>query len=104
MRMRPIGPGIGGLNYEPLLRDSINAAPSGARSANAHGAAFVATVAPRITSLRQTLASWARTFGERFVEARMQQAQDYVARATRIHALDQRARFVRGNTTWVRYY
>lgn len=104
MRMRPIGPGIGGLNYEPLLRDSINAAPSGARSAKAHGEAIVAAVTPRISALRQAIGTWARGFAERFVEARMQQAQDYVARATRIHALDQRARLVRGNTTSVRYY
>jgi hypothetical protein len=79
MRSRPIGPGIGGLYYSPLLRDVHNTDETAAgrgRTANP-------PLAHRPAMLWQAIGGVASRAARRFVEARMAQAQAYVDRAQR---------------------
>ena len=82
MRQRPVGPGIGGLYYSPLLQDAHSSnrttrairrlPPSGDQiPASAH-AAWVAFVG---AALR---------FGNRLVQARQEQARAHIERTTAI--------------------
>jgi hypothetical protein len=79
MRSRPIGPGIGGLYYSPLLRDvhsTEETAAVGGRTASP-------MLAHRPAMLWQAIGGVASRAARRFVEARMAQAQAYVDRAQR---------------------
>jgi hypothetical protein len=79
MRSRPIGPGIGGLYYPPLLRDvhsTEETAAGGSRTANP-------MPAQRPAMLWQAIGGIARRAARRFVDARMAQAQAYVDGAQR---------------------
>jgi len=79
MRSRPIGPGIGGLYYSPLLRDVHNTDETAA------GRGWTANpmLAHRPAMLWQAIGGVASRAARRIVEARMAQAQAYIDRVQR---------------------
>ena len=82
MRQRPVGPGIGGLYYSPMLRDvhSNNRTTQAIRRLPQSG--------PQLPAFAQAawvaLAAAARRFGHRIVEARQAQARAQIERTTAI--------------------
>jgi|APHig6443718053_1056840.scaffolds.fasta_scaffold153945_2 hypothetical protein len=71
MRNRPIGPGVGGLYYPPLLQDADNKEGQAAYGGQpAHGA-----MGARLLALWAAIGGVARRAGRRVVDARMAQAQ-----------------------------
>jgi hypothetical protein len=74
MRLREIGPGIGGLNYAPLLRDTNE---SKLRRALAQMPQQTAATVRR-PGLWQSIRATARKMGQALVEARMAQARRMV--------------------------
>lgn len=74
MRSRPIGPGIGGLYYSPLLQDAhstVDGPSRGARSGNS-------IPEQRSASAWQAVVAVLGRAAQRLVQARMAQAQRYV--------------------------
>jgi hypothetical protein len=85
MRLRDVGPGIGGLNYAPLLRDTnerkLRRALERLPEQSAAGA--------RAASAWQSVRTAVRRMGQALVEARMAQAQRLVELETaRLRARD----------------
>jgi len=71
MRTRPIGPGVGGLYYSPLLQDAhTNEEPATRNLDSARR-----EPAARLLDLWRAIVGIARRAGQRLVEARMEQAQ-----------------------------
>ncbi|MBK9243376.1 MAG: hypothetical protein IPM30_00725 [Burkholderiales bacterium] len=87
MRSRPIGPGIGGLYYSPLLRDVHSTAETAACQSQAANS----SQQHRPALSWQAIRGLARRAAGRFVEARMAQAQAYVDRAQRDLQIDRPA-------------
>lgn len=79
MRLRPIGPGIGGLYYSPLLADAK--AMEKTTQAIARLPRYeTARARPQwLHTLWQTVVLESRRFGARFVQARLAQAEAQVA-------------------------
>ena len=75
MRLRPVGPGIGGLNYSPLLRDVPQRERSAAPALLGRALAAHADRSDCRPTLWQALAAGARRMGRRVVDARMAQAE-----------------------------
>jgi len=71
MRLRNVGPGIGGLNYGPLLRQRNEKALRRALARLPNDDAEAAW----LSSLWQSLRAKAKVIGQRYVAARMAQAQ-----------------------------
>ncbi len=81
MRLRDVGPGIGGLNYAPLLREKMRRALERLPEQSAAGA--------RAASAWQTIRAMARQMGNALIEARMAQARRCVELQTaRLQARD----------------
>ena len=97
MRSRPLGPGLGGLYYSPLLRDS-----NAKRSATATAPQRVAR-APlnRLPAIWQAIAEAFRRAGQRLVESRMAEARQHLNVELRRYHLDGASR---GRAAPVRYY
>lgn len=81
MRSRPVGPGLGGLYYPPLLEDANRTAKAGARPARS------ATV-DRRQGLRQAVATAFRRAFDRLVQSRMAEARRHIGEVTRNLDLD----------------
>lgn len=97
MRSRPIGPGVGGLYYSPLLQETHGIkAPHPHRGQPAHPAP-----AGHPRALWQAIADIARRAARRLVDARMAEAQRYVELERRRYQINAPAG--RG-TGIVRYY
>lgn len=97
MRSRPIGPGVGGLYYSPLLQQahSSKAPPA------VHGQPACPAQAGRRQTLWQAIAGIGRRAAQRLVDARMAEAQRYVDAAVREYRLDAPAG---RRASTVRYY
>lgn len=82
MRQRPVGPGIGGLYYSPMLRDvhSTNRTTRAIRRLPRSGRPFPASAQAAWVAF----AAAARRFGHRLVEVRQAQARDHIERTTAI--------------------
>jgi hypothetical protein len=89
MRIRPIGPGIGGLNYSSMLQDAhtlerpVSRPGAPARQPGPAGAGQAGRIWSAITAA-------AGRAGRRFVEARMAQARLMIDRASRSYGIDTR--------------
>lgn len=98
MRTRPIGPGVGGLYYSPLLQDAHTneeRVPRSVDSARREPAA-------RPLDVWQAVVGIVRRAGQRLVEARMEQAQRQIDLAVVRYRIDAPAEGRRGPAT--RYY
>lgn len=82
MRLRPIGPGVGGLNYSSLLRDSDNMAKTTRAIHRLPRPESIDQWSSGARAAWQALVVAARRLGERFVEVRQAQAQAHIARTT----------------------
>lgn len=104
MRLRPIGPGIGGLYYAPLLRDvqSMKRTTQAIRRLPPSESAATSALAGTGRAIWRSTAAAARRFGQRFIEVRTAQAEAYVARAREIYNAD--AELARARSIGVRYY
>lgn len=104
MRLRPIGPGIGGLYYAPQLRDvqSMKRTTQAIRRLPPTESATINALAGPASTIWQAVIAAARRFGQRFVEVRTAQAEAYVARAREIYNAD--AQIARARAAGVRYY
>lgn len=71
MRTRPIGPGVGGLYYSPLLQDAHTNEETAIRNLES----VRREPASRHLRLWRAIAGIARRAGQRLIEARMEQAQ-----------------------------
>jgi hypothetical protein len=71
MRLRNVGPGIGGLNYDPLLRQRNEKALRRALARLPNDDAELAS----LSRLWKSISATAKVMGERVVAARMAQAQ-----------------------------
>lgn len=71
MRTRPIGPGVGGLYYSPLLQDAHTNEETATRNLES----VRREPASRPLDLWRAVAGIARRAGQRLIEARMEQAQ-----------------------------
>lgn len=80
MRLRPIGPGIGGLNYESLLKDSRRPDEAASAARRATQRELAAGHAAGTIDLGHSIAAMAKRFADRFCEARLEQARQYIAR------------------------
>jgi len=78
MRLREIGPGIGGLYYDPLLRQRNERAMRRALARLPLGNAGTASV----SQLWQAIRATARTMGQRFAAGRQAQANRLIADET----------------------
>jgi len=97
MRSRPLGPGLGGLYYSPLLRDS-----NANRSATASAPQTVARPpVNRLAAIWQAIADASRRAGQRLVESRMAEARQHLNVELRRYHLDAASR---GRAAPVRYY
>ena len=103
MRLRQVGPGIGGLNYSPLLRDIPRIARSKAREQPMPAAAAAAALADRGQTLWQAATASARQMGRRVVDARMAQAERLIQLESR-RLFGREARPFNGNAIGSRYY
>lgn len=98
MRIRPIGPGIGGLYYSPMLQDAHTLEWPVSRSV--HPARRpVAAGGGQAARVWRAMAAAARRAGQRLVEARMAQAQVMIDQAVRAQRID-----TRPGRAGVRYY
>lgn len=78
MRLRPIGPGIGGLYYTPLLRDSRDRTTRAIQRLPRSG---TSTQGPgKIRAVWQAFVAAARRGADRAARARQAQAQALIAR------------------------
>jgi hypothetical protein len=78
MRLRQVGPGIGGLNYAPLLKDVRRPkGPAEATLSRPHAAASGARSA--IQGVWTAVMAAAKRFGQRVIEARKAQAAHLIA-------------------------
>lgn len=104
MRLRPIGPGIGGLYYAPLLRDvqSMKRTTQAIRRLPPSESPATSALSGAGRALWRSIAAAARRFGERLIEVRTAQAEAYVARAREIYNAD--AQIASDRAIGVRYY
>lgn len=84
MRSRPVGPGLGGLYYPPLLEDANRTGPNGARAARP----ALSATAERRQGLRQALVAAFRRGFDRLAQSRMAEAQRHIDEVTRKWDLD----------------
>ena len=84
MRSRPVGPGLGGLYYPPLLEDANSTGRSGARAACPARSGNEA----RREGLRQALVAASRRAFDRLMQSRMADARRQIDEATRKWGLD----------------
>jgi hypothetical protein len=98
MRIRPIGPGIGGLNYSSMLQDAHTLERPVSRPVGSARRSVAVGSGPAGT-LWGAIAAVARRAGQRLVEARMAQAQLMIDQAVRNYGLDSRP-----GRAGVRYY
>lgn len=84
MRSRPVGPGVGGLYYSPLLQD----AHSHARPAARRGEPTRHAPAGQRHQLWVAIAGIARRAAQRLIDARMAEAQRQIDCAVRSYGLD----------------
>ena len=84
MRTRPIGPGVGGLYYSPLLQDPHSATASAAPSSRP----IRPTSGTRPRMPWQAIVGIARRAAQRLIDARLADAQRYVDDAARKYRLD----------------
>jgi hypothetical protein len=97
MRIRPIGPGIGGLYYSPMLQDAHTLERSVSRPVDpARRPSAAGSPAGRFWG---AIAAAARRAGQRLIEARMAQAQVMIDQAVRNYGVD-----TRPGRAGVRYY
>jgi len=89
MRLRRVGPGIGGLYYSPLLQDarSLESIPARPESA-APVQADARPSSGRVQALWAATVRLARRMADRFVEARMAQARRHIEMATTVYRYD----------------
>ena len=82
MRQRPVGPGIGGLYYSPLLQDahSTNRTTRAIRRLPQSGEPYPAFA----HTAWLAIAAAARRFGDRLVHVRQEQARAQIERTTAI--------------------
>jgi hypothetical protein len=82
MRQRPVGPGIGGPYYAPMLRDthSTNRTTRAIRRLPQSGDPLPASV----HAAWGALSAAARRFGDRLVQVRQEQARAHIERTTAI--------------------
>jgi hypothetical protein len=97
MRSRPIGPGVGGLYYSPLLQETNAIKLPAKRPGQLAGPAL----AGQLHSLWQAIAGISRRAARRLVDARMAEAQRYVELERRRYRIDAPAS---GRSATVRYY
>lgn len=104
MRLRPIGPGVGGLYYAPLVRDvqNMERTTRAIRRLPPLESATATALAGTGKALWQSIAAAAQRCGQRFVEVRTAQAEACVARAREIYKAD--ADMARARAIGVRYY
>jgi hypothetical protein len=81
MRIRPVGPGVGGLNYSPLLRDT---------NARIASPAHPEVIGGATRGLWAAIATAAQRAGQRIRAARMAQAEALIAQVSRQCALGSR--------------
>ena len=98
MRLRPIGPGVGGLYYSPLLRDARNRTTRAIRRLPRSEAIEPGSV----RAVWQVFAGAARRAADRLVEARLAQARADIARTAAL--LDPAGSWRRPDDIGVRYY
>lgn len=100
MRLRPIGPGIGGLNYSPLLKDgrSLDQAARAARHVTQRELSSRGNRS--LGALWLSMAAAARRVGDQYCQARMEQARAYIAQRSSVLEFDSTAASQRGP----RYY
>jgi hypothetical protein len=79
MNLRPMGPGVGGLNYESLRKLTDPADGVDTARVRTVAADRLAWLARYVAALAQRAAARAAPFAERLCEARMAQAQRQVA-------------------------
>jgi len=84
MRSRPVGPGLGGLYYPPLLEDANRTGRNGARATRPARSA----TADRRQGFRQDVVAAFRRGFDRLVQARMAEAQRQIDEVTRKWDLD----------------
>lgn len=80
MRLRPIGPGIGGLNYESLLKDSRRPDEAAVAARRATQRELAAGHKAGTIDLGRSIVAMAKRFADRFCEARLEQARQTIAR------------------------
>ncbi len=101
MRLRPIGPGIGGLYYSPLLQqDARIFEPPVVRSLPVADAP--AARSGPLNSAWRSFAAGAERFGQRLIAVRLAQAEAQITRARAIYDAD--GQFRRGREIDSRYY
>jgi len=84
MRSRPVGPGVGGLYYSPLLQDGH----SHVRPGSGHGQPTRHAPAGQRQHLWAAIAGIARRAARRLIDARMAEAQRQIDHAVRSYGLD----------------
>jgi hypothetical protein len=102
MRLRPLGPGIGGLYYSPLLKNARAVRPTLDRAQPLPPAQPPLTMNGRLRSFTRSLGDWAKRFGQRLIEARMAQAEAQIARSKALFDAD--GQLARNRAIGVRYY
>ena len=102
MRLRPIGPGIGGLYYSFLLKNARSLEPAQSAAKQLPLPGLPAARGGHLRRLAQSLAGWARKCGQRLIEARMAQAEAQIARSRALFDAD--TQLARSRAIGVRYY
>jgi hypothetical protein len=102
MRLRPIGPGIGGLNYAPLLREAKTFDRRSDQATDVRPPQPANRASRHVRRLWQALAGLAQRAIARLVEARMAEARRYVELTAAQYGLDGQP--VDPSTTARRYY
>lgn len=92
MRLRRVGPGIGGLYYSPLLQDARSVEPTLAKAAHEAAQADARPAGGRLQALWAATVRLARRMADRYVEARMAQARRHIEMATTVYRYDSLAR------------
>ena len=86
MRIRSIGPGVGGLNYDPLLRHMTRRQVAAFVPETAIAEGFApAEVSKRFNQLRHAAAIYVQAAWRRLQDARMRQAEHYIERAKKAY-------------------
>lgn len=97
MRSRPLGPGLGGLYYSPLLRDSNSKRTALASRPQTAGR----SPSDRLSGLWQSVLGACHRAGQRLVEARMAEARQHLNIELRRYHLDAASA---GRASPVKYY
>lgn len=82
MRLRPIGPGIGGLYYSTLLQDAGSIEKTTQAILRLPRSESANRLPGRAHALWQAFAAATRRFGVRLMQVRQEQADAYLARTT----------------------